>query len=57
MRCKCCNTPLSAFDDFKYCKVCIRASEDDTTEFKDKQHALITDPSFRGKYKPKQPYK
>ena len=42
-RCKCCNVRLEAFDDFSYCKSCIRKSEDTTTEWKDPQHKLITD--------------
>lgn len=42
-RCKSCNIRLEAFDDFTYCKKCIRLSEDNTTEWKDAQHKLITD--------------
>ena len=42
-RCKSCNIRLEAFDDFTYCKKCIRLSEDTTTEWKDPQHKLITD--------------
>ena len=57
MRCKCCDTPLSAFDDFVLCKICIRASEDDSTPYKDKQHILLTDDLFRKTYKPRKPYK
>ena len=42
-RCKCCNVRLEAFDDFSYCKSCIRKSEDTSTTWKDPQHKLITD--------------
>lgn len=52
MRCICCDTPLQSFDDPDMCKICIKASEDDTTKWRDPQHALITDKDFRLKYKP-----
>ena len=42
-RCKSCNLRLEAFDDLTYCKRCIKASEDTSTEWKDAQHKLITD--------------
>ena len=42
-RCKSCNLRLEAFDDHTYCKRCIKASEDTSTEWKDAQHKLITD--------------
>ena len=42
-RCKSCNLRLESFDNFDYCKRCIKASEDTTTEWKDPQHKLITD--------------
>ena len=34
---------IESFDDLIYCKRCIKASEDTTTEWKDSQHKLITD--------------
>ena len=43
MRCRSCNIRLEAFDDHTYCKRCIKASEDTSTEWKDVQHKLITD--------------
>ena len=52
MRCICCDTPLQSFDDPDMCKICIRASEDDTTKYRDPQHSLITDKDFRIKYRP-----
>ena len=55
MRCICCDTPLQSFDDPDMCKVCIKASEDKNTRFKDYQHALITDKDFRTKYRPHKP--
>ena len=55
MRCICCDTPLQSFDDPDMCKVCIKASEDDTTKYRDPQHALITDKEFRVKYSPHKP--
>ena len=42
MRCCCCNLRLESFDDFTFCKKCIKASEDTTTDWKDTQHLLIT---------------
>ena len=45
MRCRSCNLRLEAFDNHTYCKRCIKASEDTTTEWKDPQHKLITDTS------------
>ena len=42
-RCKSCNLRLESFDDRTYCKRCIKASEDTSTEWKDAQHKLITD--------------
>lgn len=57
MRCICCDTPLTAFDDYSMCKVCIEASKDDSTKFKDPQHALITDQGFKRKYYPHRPSK
>ena len=47
MRCICCNTQLASFDDPDMCKVCIDKSKDETTRYKDPQHALITDKGFR----------
>ena len=41
-RCKCCNLRLESFDNIDYCKRCIKASEDTTTDWKDPQHLLIT---------------
>lgn len=55
MRCICCDTPLLAFDDPDWCKKCVAASEDDSTRYKDPQHALITDNEFRTKFKPHRP--
>ncbi|AYD82457.1 hypothetical protein Aci011_017 [Acinetobacter phage vB_AbaM_B09_Aci01-1] len=55
MRCICCDTPLTSFDDPDMCKVCIKASQDESTRFRDPQHALITDKDFRRKYKPHRP--
>lgn len=43
MRCRSCNLRLESFDDHTYCKRCIKASEDTSTEWKDAQHKLITD--------------
>ena len=42
-RCKSCNLRLEAFDNDTFCKKCIRASEDTSTEWKDPQLKLITD--------------
>ena len=42
-RCKSCNLRLESFDDLLYCKRCIKASEDTTTDWKDPQLKLITD--------------
>ena len=42
-RCCCCNLRLESFDNFDYCKRCIKASEDTTTDWKDPQLKLITD--------------
>ena len=42
MRCRSCNLRLESFDDHTYCKRCIKASEDASTEWKDPQHKLIT---------------
>ena len=42
-RCCCCNLRLESFDDLLYCKRCIKASEDTTTDWKDPQLKLITD--------------
>ena len=42
-RCKSCNLRLESFDNIDYCKRCIKASEDTTTEWKDPQLKLITD--------------
>lgn len=55
MRCICCDTPLQSFDDEKFCKVCIHASNDESTKYKDAQHALITDKVFRERYRPTKP--
>ena len=47
MRCIACNEilkPNEVKDDM--CRVCIYASKDTTTEFKDKQHVLITEKLF-----------
>ena len=43
MRCRSCNLRLESFDDLLYCKRCIKASEDTTTDWKDPQLKLITD--------------
>ena len=42
-RCKCCNLRLESFDNVDFCKRCIKASEDTTTDWKDPQLKLITD--------------
>ena len=42
-RCVCCNLRLESFDDLLYCKRCIKASEDTTTDWKDPQLKLLTD--------------
>ena len=42
-RCYCCNLRLESFDDHTYCKRCIKASEDTTTDWKDPQLKLLTD--------------
>lgn len=42
-RCCCCNLRLESFDDLLYCKRCIKASEDTTTDWKDPQLKLLTD--------------
>lgn len=55
MRCKCCDVRLEPSNYSDYCDVCVQASDDDTTEFKDKQHALITDAEFCEKNKPRKP--
>lgn len=55
MRCKCCDVRLEPSNYSDYCDVCVQASYDDTTEFKDKQHALITDAEFCEKNKPRKP--
>ena len=41
-RCVCCNLRLESFDNIDFCKRCIKASEDTTTDWKDPQHLLIT---------------
>ena len=41
-RCCCCNLRLESFDNVDFCKRCIKASEDTTTDWKDPQHLLIT---------------
>lgn len=41
-RCCCCNLRLESFDNIDYCKRCIKASEDTSTDWKDPQHLLIT---------------
>ena len=43
MRCRSCNLRLESFDDFTFCKRCIKASEDTSTDWKDPQLKLITD--------------
>ena len=42
-RCKSCNLRLESFDNLDYCKKCIKASEDTTTDWKDPQLKLLTD--------------
>ena len=42
-RCRSCNLRLESFDDLLYCKRCIKASEDTSTDWKDPQLKLITD--------------
>ena len=42
-RCRSCNLRLESFDDFTFCKKCIKASEDATTDWKDPQLKLLTD--------------
>ena len=42
-RCKSCNLRLESFDNVDFCKRCIKASEDTTTDWKDPQLKLITD--------------
>ena len=42
-RCVCCNLRLESFDNLLYCKRCIKASEDTTTDWKDPQLKLLTD--------------
>lgn len=41
-RCKSCNLRLESFDDDEMCKKCIRISTDDSVQYKDPQHLLIT---------------
>ena len=41
-RCRSCNLRLESFDNVDFCKRCIKASEDTTTDWKDHQHLLIT---------------
>ena len=43
MRCRSCNLRLESFDNIEYCKRCIKASEDTSTDWKDPQLKLITD--------------
>ena len=43
MRCRCCNLRLESFDDFTFCKKCIKLSEDTSTDWKDPQLKLLTD--------------
>ena len=43
MRCYCCNLRLESFDDFTFCKKCIKLSEDTSTDWKDPQLKLLTD--------------
>ena len=43
MRCRSCNLRLESFDNVDFCKRCIKASEDTTTDWKDPQLKLITD--------------
>lgn len=42
-RCRSCNLRLESFDDFTFCKKCIKLSEDTTTDWKDPQLKLLTD--------------
>ena len=42
-RCRCCNLRLESFDDFTFCKKCIKLSEDTSTDWKDPQLKLLTD--------------
>ena len=42
-RCRSCNLRLECFDNVDFCKRCIKASEDTTTDWKDPQLKLITD--------------
>ena len=42
-RCRSCNLRLESFDNIDFCKRCIKASEDTTTDWKDPQLKLITD--------------
>ena len=42
-RCKSCNLRLESFDDFTFCKKCIKLSEDTSTDWKDPQLKLLTD--------------
>jgi hypothetical protein len=42
-RCRSCNLRLESFDNLLYCKRCIKASEDTSTDWKDPQLKLITD--------------
>ena len=41
-RCKSCNLRLESFDNVDFCKRCIKASEDTSTDWKDPQLKLIT---------------
>ena len=43
MRCRSCNLRLESFDDFTFCKKCIKLREDTTTDWKDPQLKLLTD--------------
>ena len=43
MRCRSCNLRLESFDDFTFCKKCIKLSEDTSTDWKDPQLKLLTD--------------
>ena len=42
-RCRSCNLRLESFDNVDFCKRCIKASEDTTTDWKDPQLKLLTD--------------
>ena len=42
-RCRSCNLRLESFDNVDFCKRCIKASEDTSTDWKDPQLKLITD--------------